>query len=113
MASDVDWNLIFDYRVIASEEYREENPFADTELPEEFTLQILTTHPRKGADKVLEVQGCVREDGQEIKEWLLRSYEVHGRHFAWAVDRKFGNEVEPEETYEEPEPEHMNFWTGM
>lgn len=108
-----DMNLIFDYRVVASDDHHQDNPFADTELPEEFTLQLLITHPRKGVDKVIEVQGCTKGDQQDIEELLLRSFEVHGRHFAWAVDRKFGNEVEADEIHEEPEPESMNFWTGM
>lgn len=90
---DPDLNLVFDYRIVADQSHLDDNPFAHSELPEEFTLQVMMTHPRKGADRMLVINGCTPEDSEEIKNWLLKSFEVHGRHFAWAVGRAFGNEV--------------------
>lgn len=98
---DHDLNLIFDYRILADRSHLNDNPFAQSELPEEFTLQVLMTHPRKGVDRHLVIHGCTPEDGETIKNWLKASFEVHGRHFAWAAGREFGNEANVEVATEE------------
>lgn len=111
MGGDVDLNLIFDYRIITGKAHFADNDFASTELPETFSLQILMTHPRKGADRTLLIENCTSEDADEIKSWLRRSFEVHGRHFAWAAGREFGNEEHREVAPEEPY-DAMKFFTG-
>jgi hypothetical protein len=73
------------------------------------------THPRKGADRVILVNGCKAEDGEAIKALLRRSYEVHGRHFAWAAGREFGNEERREEPVDPIKGvayDPMKFFTG-
>lgn len=113
MGGDPDLNLIFDYRIITDEGHFEDNPFASSELPETFAFQVIMTHPRKGADRTLLIENCSADDGEEIKNWLRQSYEVHGRHFAWAAGREFGNEKRDDA---EPEAdtsyEAMKFFTG-
>lgn len=93
---DPDLNLVFSYKVVAPIEARDEM-FAGTELPETFGLIIWMTHPRKGTDVVNYVREARREDEPDIKAFLRQSFEVHGRHFAWAAGRAFGNEIERDE----------------
>lgn len=113
MGGDTDLNLIFDYRIITDDAYFQDNAFASSELPDTFDLQLIMTHPRKGADRTLLIENCTAEDGEEIKDWLRRSYEVHGRHFAWAAGREFGNEKEREAGAEqEAAYDAMKFFTG-
>lgn len=113
MGGKADLNLIFDYRIITDEDHFEDNPFASSELPETFALQVIMTHPRKGADRTLLIENCSADDGEEIKEWLRRSYEVHGRHFAWTLGREFGNEKQQEEAPEqEASYDAVRFFTG-
>jgi hypothetical protein len=113
IGGDPDLNLIFDYQIIADEEFLNENPYASSELPEEFSLQVIMTHPRKGADRVLLIENCRAEHGEDIKVWLRKSYEVHGRHFSWAVGRDFGNEARAEQASEEVQAyDPMKFFTG-
>jgi len=100
---DTDLNLVFDYKVIAPPEARDQD-FAGSQLPERFGLRIWMTHPRKGTDVIVAIREATREDAEDIKEFLRRSFEVHGRHFAWAAGRAFGNEKEREE---EPQTEGM------
>lgn len=110
-----DYNLVFDCRVIAPIGYENENPFASSELPEFFGLEIWLTHPRKGADRMIIVNDCSREDGELIKDMLQRSFAVHGRHFAWAVGREFGNEESPEEPSADVDQTYspMKFFAGV
>jgi hypothetical protein len=96
-----DYNLVFDCRIIAPIGYEKDNPFSASELPEFFGLVVWMTHPRKGADRMIIVNDCSREDGDLIRYMLERSFAVHGRHFAWAVGREFGNEERPEEVEED------------
>jgi hypothetical protein len=113
MGGDADLNLIFDYRIITDDHYFERNPFAPSELPDTFGLQLIMTHPRKGADRTLLIEKCSADDGEEIKDWLRKSYEVHGRHFAWAAGREFGNEERKDAEPEEDAPyDAMKFFTG-
>lgn len=100
---DTDLNLVFDYKIVAPVEARDE-VYAGSELPEKFGLRIWMTHPRKGTDVVNVIREATREDAGEIKEFLRQSFEVHGRHFAWAVGREFGNEAAKDsaETQESP-----------
>lgn len=110
-----EYNLVFDYRIIASDEHVDANPYSSSELPEDnFRLAIWMSHPRKGVSRTILVNNCTEEDGQEIKEFLRRSFEVHGRHFAWAVGRPFGNEkaVEAEDIRDEPY-DAVRFFSGM
>lgn len=88
---DTDLNLVFDCKVVAPAEARHET-YAGSELPERFGLLLWMTHPRKGTDVVNAIHEATPEDAAEIKAFLRKSFEVHGRHFAWAVGRRFGNE---------------------
>lgn len=94
-------NLVFDCWIHAPDGYEEENPFASSELPENFSLSVWMSHPRKGADRLIFIEDCSRKDGELIRSMLARSFAVHGRHFSWAVGREFGNEDRPEEVEED------------
>lgn len=114
IGGDPDLNLVFDYRILASDSHVTDNPYSGSELPEEkFGLALWMSHPRKGASRTILVSNCSEDDGQELKEFLKKSYDVHGRHFAWATGRPFGNEkvAEAEAVSEEPY-DAVKFFTG-
>lgn len=110
-ALDPDMNLVFDYKIVAAENIRDVD-FSGSELPEKFGLRLWITYPRKGSDVVIAIRECTREDAAEIKEYLSRSYQVHGRHFAWAVGREFGNEAVASAGEPETEENAMSMFMG-
>jgi hypothetical protein len=95
IGGDVDLNLVHDYRIVAPHDHSS-HPFSSSELPEVFGIQIWMTHPRKGADSMLAIKEADPSCAEELKTFLRASHLVHGRHFAWAVGREFGNEAEVE-----------------
>lgn len=110
-----DLNLVFDCQIHAPEGYQDENPFAASELPDQFSATIWMTHPRKGADRMIFIQECGRDDGDMIRYLLQKSFAVHGRHFSWAVGREFGNEERPDELQDDTDLDMspMRIFAGM
>lgn len=53
--------------------------------PDRLYLYVWMAHPRKGATRGIDIKSVQPEDLPEVKAWLREAWEIHKRHWAWAL----------------------------
>lgn len=89
------FNVAHDYTIFCEDKYFEAGIGEKGELPEQFSLLIAMTHPRKGASRYIFVSNCKAENGDDLKKWLRTSYDEQAPRFAWSSGTALENDAAP------------------